>query len=161
MVAAPTMNAGCVSKATGTVTSAVANWRAEPYHCGGTQGNLNGGIIASLIDCHSLNLAIAHAYRVARAADRQRAAHRLRDGEFASDSMRNRRRSISPSSYARASPSWNSEKPGSIVRSAPPGKCERPAKCSGCGWSGNKRLAFKTFKQFKSFKWSEKVPKTF
>jgi acyl-CoA thioesterase FadM len=24
---------------------------------------LNGGIIASLIDCHSLNLAIAHAYR--------------------------------------------------------------------------------------------------
>jgi acyl-coenzyme A thioesterase PaaI-like protein len=44
---------------------AVANWQAEPHHCGGTQGNLNGGIIASLIDCHSLNLAIAHAYRVA------------------------------------------------------------------------------------------------
>ena len=44
---------------------AVAHWQAEPYHCGGTQGNLNGGIIASLIDCHSLNLAIAHAYRVA------------------------------------------------------------------------------------------------
>ena len=42
---------------------AVANWQAEPYHCGGTQDNLNGGIIASLIDCHSLNLAIAHAYR--------------------------------------------------------------------------------------------------
>jgi acyl-coenzyme A thioesterase PaaI-like protein len=38
---------------------AVANWRAEPHHCGGTQENLNGGIIASLIDCHSLNLAIA------------------------------------------------------------------------------------------------------
>jgi hypothetical protein len=30
--------------------------------------NLNGGIIASLIDCHSLNLAIARAYR-----DEQRA----------------------------------------------------------------------------------------
>lgn len=44
---------------------AVASWRAEPHHCGGTQSNLNGGIIASLIDCHSLNLAIAHAYRAA------------------------------------------------------------------------------------------------
>jgi acyl-coenzyme A thioesterase PaaI-like protein len=42
---------------------AVARWRAEPHHCGGTKENLNGGIIASLIDCHSLNLAIAHAYR--------------------------------------------------------------------------------------------------
>jgi acyl-coenzyme A thioesterase PaaI-like protein len=44
---------------------AVANWRAEAHHCGGTQSNLNGGIIASLIDCHSLNLAIAQAYRAA------------------------------------------------------------------------------------------------
>ncbi len=44
---------------------AVATWRAEPHHCGGTRENLNGGIIASLIDCHSLNLAIAHAYRAA------------------------------------------------------------------------------------------------
>jgi acyl-coenzyme A thioesterase PaaI-like protein len=42
---------------------AVARWRAEAHHCGGTGKNLNGGIIASLIDCHSLNLAIAHAYR--------------------------------------------------------------------------------------------------
>jgi len=42
---------------------AVAKWQAEPHHCGGTQENLNGGIIASLIDCHSLNLAIAQAYR--------------------------------------------------------------------------------------------------
>jgi acyl-coenzyme A thioesterase PaaI-like protein len=42
---------------------AVATWKAEPYHCGGTPDNLNGGIIASLIDCHSLNLAIARAYR--------------------------------------------------------------------------------------------------
>jgi len=45
--------------------AAVANWRPEPHHCGGTLCNLNGGIIASLIDCHSLNLAIAHAYRAA------------------------------------------------------------------------------------------------
>ena len=42
---------------------AVATWKAEPYHCGGTRENLNGGIIAALIDCHSLNLAIAQAYR--------------------------------------------------------------------------------------------------
>jgi acyl-coenzyme A thioesterase PaaI-like protein len=43
---------------------AVARWRAEPHHCGGSAEILNGGIIASLIDCHSLNLAIASAYRV-------------------------------------------------------------------------------------------------
>lgn len=43
---------------------AVATWRAEPHHCGGSEEILNGGIIASLIDCHSLNLAIAHAYRL-------------------------------------------------------------------------------------------------
>jgi acyl-coenzyme A thioesterase PaaI-like protein len=42
---------------------AIATWRAMAHHCGGTRENLNGGIIASLIDCHSLNLAIAHAYR--------------------------------------------------------------------------------------------------
>jgi acyl-coenzyme A thioesterase PaaI-like protein len=42
---------------------AVAGWKAEPYHCGGSKDILNGGIIASLIDCHSLNLAIANAYR--------------------------------------------------------------------------------------------------
>ena len=42
---------------------AIAAWRAQPHHCGGTRKNLNGGIIASLIDCHSLNLAIAQAYR--------------------------------------------------------------------------------------------------
>ena len=42
---------------------AIATWRAEPHHCGETKESLNGGIIASLIDCHSLNLAIAHAYR--------------------------------------------------------------------------------------------------
>ncbi len=41
----------------------VAIWKAQAHHCGGTRENLNGGIIASLIDCHSLNLAIARAYR--------------------------------------------------------------------------------------------------
>ena len=42
---------------------AVATWRAQPHHCCGSKEIVNGGIIASLIDCHSLNLAIAHAYR--------------------------------------------------------------------------------------------------
>ena len=42
---------------------AVATWKPQPHHCGGTKEVLFGGIIASLIDCHSLNLAIAYAYR--------------------------------------------------------------------------------------------------
>jgi acyl-coenzyme A thioesterase PaaI-like protein len=42
---------------------AVAVWHPEPHHCGGTPQSVYGGIIAALIDCHSLNLAIAHAYR--------------------------------------------------------------------------------------------------
>jgi acyl-coenzyme A thioesterase PaaI-like protein len=41
----------------------VATWQSQPHHCGGSPEILNGGIIASLIDCHSLNLAIAQAYR--------------------------------------------------------------------------------------------------
>ena len=43
---------------------AVATWNAQPHHCGGRKDIVNGGIVASLIDCHSLNLAIAQAYRV-------------------------------------------------------------------------------------------------
>ena len=42
---------------------AIATWHAQPHHCRGTRENLNGGIVATLIDCHSLNLAIARAYR--------------------------------------------------------------------------------------------------
>jgi len=42
---------------------AVARWKAKLHHCGGSQEIVNGGVIATLIDCHSLNLAIAHAYR--------------------------------------------------------------------------------------------------
>lgn len=42
---------------------AIATWKAEPHHCGGSKDIVNGGIIASLIDCHSLNLAIAQVYR--------------------------------------------------------------------------------------------------
>jgi acyl-coenzyme A thioesterase PaaI-like protein len=43
---------------------AVATWKAQPHHSGGSKEIVNGGIVATLIDCHSLNLAIAHAYRV-------------------------------------------------------------------------------------------------
>ena len=75
---------------------AVATWRAEPHHCGGTRDKLNGGIIASLIDCHSLNLAIAHAYRAEKRLHRQRAAHRLRDGELERLVSASRRRSMKP-----------------------------------------------------------------
>ncbi|MBI2361614.1 MAG: PaaI family thioesterase [Deltaproteobacteria bacterium] len=42
---------------------AVCTWRAQPHHCGASKEVLNGGIIASLIDCHSLNLAIVDAYK--------------------------------------------------------------------------------------------------
>jgi acyl-coenzyme A thioesterase PaaI-like protein len=45
---------------------AVATWKAQAHHCGGSKEIVNGGIIATLIDCHSLNLAIAHAYKVER-----------------------------------------------------------------------------------------------
>jgi acyl-coenzyme A thioesterase PaaI-like protein len=42
---------------------AVCEWRPESHHCGGRKEIVNGGVIATLIDCHSLNLAIAQAYR--------------------------------------------------------------------------------------------------
>jgi acyl-coenzyme A thioesterase PaaI-like protein len=42
---------------------AVCVWQAKPHHCGAAIGMVHGGVIASLIDCHSVNLAIAHAYR--------------------------------------------------------------------------------------------------
>jgi acyl-coenzyme A thioesterase PaaI-like protein len=54
---------GLQLKSYGDGDEAIATWRAMAHHCGGTRQNLNGGIIASLIDCLSLNLAIAHAYR--------------------------------------------------------------------------------------------------
>lgn len=42
---------------------AVCTWTAQPHHCGGARNVVNGGVIATLLDCHSLNLAIAQAYR--------------------------------------------------------------------------------------------------
>jgi len=56
-------NKGLQIKSTWDGDDAVATWKAQPHHCGGSKEIVNGGIIASLIDCHSLNLAIAHAYR--------------------------------------------------------------------------------------------------
>jgi acyl-coenzyme A thioesterase PaaI-like protein len=42
---------------------AVCAWQPESHHSGGSKEIVNGGIIATLIDCHSLNLAVANAYR--------------------------------------------------------------------------------------------------
>ena len=40
---------------------AICRWKAEPHH-NGAKGILNGGIIASLIDCHSFWTALAATY---------------------------------------------------------------------------------------------------
>ncbi len=42
---------------------AVAEWRPRPHHCGGFHEYVSGCIIASLIDCHCVNLATAKAYK--------------------------------------------------------------------------------------------------
>lgn len=42
---------------------AVCAWRPDPAHMAGPRGILNGGIIATIIDCHSVCTAIADAYR--------------------------------------------------------------------------------------------------
>jgi acyl-coenzyme A thioesterase PaaI-like protein len=43
---------------------AVATWYPESFHCGEDEGVTTGGIVASLIDCHCVNLAIAYCYRM-------------------------------------------------------------------------------------------------
>jgi acyl-coenzyme A thioesterase PaaI-like protein len=43
---------------------AICTWQPKDYHLA-FPGVLNGGIIATLIDCHSLNTAVAAAYRAA------------------------------------------------------------------------------------------------
>lgn len=40
----------------------ICNFKPEPHHCAGSTDVLNGGIIASLIDCHCVNSAMAQAY---------------------------------------------------------------------------------------------------
>jgi len=42
---------------------AVCVWRPRPHYCGGRKEVVYGGILASIIECHSVNLAIAHAYK--------------------------------------------------------------------------------------------------
>ena len=42
---------------------AVCEWQPGPHHCGGRKENVYGGILASIMECHSVNLAIAHAYK--------------------------------------------------------------------------------------------------
>ena len=42
---------------------AVASFVPKPYHCGWSPDVAYGGLLASLIDCHACNLAIAHSYR--------------------------------------------------------------------------------------------------
>ena len=44
-------------------SEAICNWQPESYHMAGPTHVLNGGIIATLIDCHSICSAIAAAYR--------------------------------------------------------------------------------------------------
>ena len=43
--------------------SAIACWIPEEHHCAGSKDIVNGGVTASLIDCHSVNLAMADAYK--------------------------------------------------------------------------------------------------
>ncbi len=41
----------------------VCTFQAQPHHNAGSAGVLNGGIIATIMDCHSIVTAIAQAYR--------------------------------------------------------------------------------------------------
>ena len=43
----------------------VCKWKARPEHCAGAPDVVYGGLIASLIDCHSVNTAMANAYKEA------------------------------------------------------------------------------------------------
>ena len=43
---------------------ATCEWQPWPEHAAGPRNVLNGGIIATIIDCHSICTAIAHTYRV-------------------------------------------------------------------------------------------------
>ncbi len=43
---------------------AVCRWRPEPHHSSGPPDSLNGGVIATVIDCHSCYTAIATAYKL-------------------------------------------------------------------------------------------------
>ena len=61
----------------------VCTWSPKDYHSAAHPQVLNGGIIASIIDCHCICTAIAAAYREGGTGDRHGATHLVRDG-FAS-----------------------------------------------------------------------------
>jgi acyl-coenzyme A thioesterase PaaI-like protein len=42
----------------------VAHWKPKPHHSSGPPDSLNGGVAATLIDCHSVYTAIAYAHRL-------------------------------------------------------------------------------------------------
>ena len=42
----------------------VCRWKPKPHHSSGPPGSLNGGVAATLIDCHSVYTAVATAYRL-------------------------------------------------------------------------------------------------
>ena len=44
--------------------SSTASWSPRPVHMAGPKDILNGGIISTLLDCHGVCTAIAHAYHV-------------------------------------------------------------------------------------------------
>jgi acyl-coenzyme A thioesterase PaaI-like protein len=43
---------------------AVTRWKPKPHHSSGPPDSLNGGVAATLIDCHSVYTAIATAYKL-------------------------------------------------------------------------------------------------
>jgi acyl-coenzyme A thioesterase PaaI-like protein len=45
---------------------AICEFTPEPHHCAGPPQVVNGGIIASVIDCHAVGTAIAACYRAER-----------------------------------------------------------------------------------------------
>ena len=58
---------------------AVCTWQPGEQHSAGPLEILNGGVIATLFDCHCVCTAIAAAYRAESREDRLRALHLVRD----------------------------------------------------------------------------------
>jgi acyl-coenzyme A thioesterase PaaI-like protein len=54
---------GLQIKSTWDGEDAVCTYQPRVHYCGGRKEIVYGGILASLMDCHSVNLAVAHAYR--------------------------------------------------------------------------------------------------
>ena len=123
------MNAGCGLKATGTATRRLPIGAPNRITAAVRRENLNGGIIASLIDCHSLNLAIAHAYR----AEGRPIGSAPRIG-YVTANLQVTYAKPTPIDQllelrARITKLKAAQGLGRIVRSAPRGKYERPEKC--------------------------------